>query len=84
MIIAAAQRLAALSPALTDPDNPLLPDFADAYEVNYEVAVAVAEQAIKDGVANVNWSDEEVRKNAKEIRWEAEYGEYIYDEKGGK
>ena len=42
MIIAGAQRLAALSPALADPDDALLPDFGDAPDVNFEVGVAVA------------------------------------------
>jgi malate dehydrogenase (oxaloacetate-decarboxylating) len=37
MIIAAAQRLASLSPALKDPDAALLPDFGDSPEVNVEV-----------------------------------------------
>ena len=53
MIIAGTQRLAALSPALKNPDEALLPDFADAPEVNLEVAIAVAEQAIEEGSANI-------------------------------
>ena len=48
MIIAGAQRLASLSPALQDPDSALLPDFADSPDVNVEVAVAVAERAIEE------------------------------------
>ena len=50
MIIAGAQRLAALSPALKDPDEALLPDFGDAPKVNVEVAVAVVERAIALGI----------------------------------
>lgn len=79
MIIAGARRLASLAPALKDPDMALLPDFGDAPEVNYEVAVAVAEQAVKDGCAGVDWTVEEVREKVKEMRWEPVYGEYVYD-----
>ncbi|KAG6812425.1 hypothetical protein H0H92_002891 [Tricholoma furcatifolium] len=56
MIIAGARRLASLSPVVNDPDGPLLADFADAPRVNFEVAVAVAEQAIIEGMASVNWT----------------------------
>jgi len=84
MILAGAQRLASLSPALKDPDDALLPDFADAAAVNFEVAVAVAEQAISEGVANVNWDDKEVRERVKELQWLPIYGEYEYDESGEK
>jgi malate dehydrogenase (oxaloacetate-decarboxylating) len=82
MILAGAQRLAALSPALKDPDNALLPDVADAPDVSFEVAVAVAEQAISEGIAGVEWNDQEVRERAKELQWLPIYGEYVYDEKG--
>ncbi|KAI0249510.1 hypothetical protein BJV78DRAFT_1226657 [Lactifluus subvellereus] len=82
MILAGAQRLASLSPALKDPDDALLPDFADAPCVNFEIAVAVAEQAIAEGIANVDWDDQQVRKRAKELQWLPVYEEYVYDENG--
>ncbi len=82
MILAGAQRLASLSPALKDPDDALLPDVADAPDVSFEVAVAVAEQAISEGIAGVKWNDQEVRERAKERQWLPNYGEYVYDEKG--
>lgn len=84
MILAGAQRLASLSPALKDPDDALLPDFADAPSVNFEIAVAVAEQAIAEGIANVHWGDKEVRENAKKMQWLPVYMEYVYDENGEK
>ncbi|KAH9996489.1 hypothetical protein BJV77DRAFT_987325 [Russula vinacea] len=84
MILAGAQRLASLSPALKDPDEALLPDFADAPGVNFEVAVAVAEQAIAEGIAGVKWNDQEVRERAKEVQWLPIYGEYVYDADGDK
>jgi malate dehydrogenase (oxaloacetate-decarboxylating) len=82
MIIAGARRLASLSPALKDPDDSLLPDFGEAPDVNLEVAVAVAEQAIEEGRAGVDWKKEEVRERAVERRWEPFYGNYEYDPQG--
>ena len=82
MILAGAQRLAELAPALKDPDDALLPDFEAAPEVNFEVAVAVAEQAIKEGVADVDWPLEEARDKARLAQWTPVYGEYVYDEQG--
>lgn len=84
MIIAGARRLASLSPALKDPDNALLPEFGEAPEVNFEVAVAVAEQAIEEGSAGVPWSKEQVRGKAREKQWQPIYGEYIFDPKDGE
>ncbi|TBU26621.1 hypothetical protein BD309DRAFT_884853 [Dichomitus squalens] len=82
MIIAGAQKLASLSPAHKDPDNALLPDFAHAREVNTEVAVAVAEQAIAEGEAGVDWDKEEVRDRIAERQWIAEYPHLVFDPKG--
>ncbi|KAI0652672.1 hypothetical protein C8Q79DRAFT_938869 [Trametes meyenii] len=79
MIIAGARRLASLSPALKDPDNALLPDFSEAREVNTEVAIAVAEQAIAEGNAGVDWDREEVRDRIAERQWIPEYPDFIYD-----
>ena len=84
MIIAGTQRLAALSPALKNPDDALLPDFADAPEVNLEVAIAVAEQAIEEGSAGVDWKKEDVRQKAIEKQWKPVYGSYVYDPEGEK
>lgn len=82
MIIAGTRRLASLAPALRDPDLPLLPDFADAPMVNYEVAVAVAEQAIEEGTAGVDWKKEEVRDRIKQAQWMPTYMDYEYDPEG--
>ncbi|KAH9982317.1 hypothetical protein BGW80DRAFT_1262709 [Lactifluus volemus] len=84
MILAGAQRLASLSPALKDPDDALLPDFADAPDVNFEIAVAVAKQAIAEGIATVDWDERQVRERAKEMQWLPVYSEYVYDENGEK
>jgi malate dehydrogenase (oxaloacetate-decarboxylating) len=82
MIITAARRLASLSPALADPDDALLPDFADSPSVNFEIAVAVAEEAIEEGTAGVQWTKEETRAKMKEIQWKPIYGRYVYDKDG--
>lgn len=84
MIIAGAQRLAALSPALKDPDSGLLPNFQDAPAANLEVAIAVAEQAFDEGIQGVSWSREEVRTKAEDKQWKPVYGRYEYDEQGAK
>lgn len=84
MIIAGAQRLAALSPALKDPDNALLPDFQDAPAANLEIAVAVAEQAFEEGIQGVTWRKEEARTKAEEKQWRPVYGRYEYAEDGAK
>ncbi|CAL1694896.1 unnamed protein product [Somion occarium] len=82
MIVAGTQRLAELSPALKDPDDALLPDFGDSPAVNLEVAIAVAEQAIEEGSAGVDWKKEEVRGKAKGKQWKPLYGQYEYDPNG--
>ena len=82
MIIAGTRRLASLAPALKNPDDALLPDFEDAPGVNYEVAVAVVEQAIEEGSADVDWKKEEVRDKVKAAQWKPLYGTYIYDPNG--
>lgn len=84
MIVAGAQRLASLGPALNDPDDALLRDFGDSPRVNYEVTCAVAEQAISEGIAGVDWKKEEVRTKVKEKRWRPVYGRYEYDPHGEK
>lgn len=84
MIIAGARRLASLSPALKDPDDGLLPDFGDSPDVNFEVAVAVAEQAIEEGSAGVSWGKEQVRGKATAMLWRPVYQDYEYAENGEK
>ncbi|GFZ48749.1 NAD-dependent malic enzyme [Saitozyma sp. JCM 24511] len=85
MIVAGARRLAELAPALNDPNQALLPDFGDAAKVNFEVGLAVLEQAIEEGVATekeLPKSKEERRKWADQKRWAPEYLEYVYDTEG--
>jgi len=82
MLIAGTRALASQSPALKDPDAALLPDFGDAPDVNFKVAVAVARQAIEEGQADVEWGIDEVEEQAKLMRWEPVYHRYVYDPEG--
>ncbi|PVF97959.1 Aminoacid dehydrogenase-like protein [Serendipita vermifera] len=98
MLIAATRRLAELSPALkshqgesgsrgdvSDSEGnlpPLLPDFGEAPEVNFEVALAVAKTAMDEGLANVDFGPEELRERAEAIRWTPAYPAYEYDPEG--
>jgi malate dehydrogenase (oxaloacetate-decarboxylating) len=74
MLLAGAHCLASLSPALGAAKSDtaesglgeyngesLLPDFGDAPSVNFEVAVAVAVQAVKEGSAGERWLREELK-----------------------
>lgn len=73
----------------------LLPDVRDAPQVNFEVGVAVAVQAIKEGSAGAEWAkalagevdekiEQVVKVKARQIIWTPVYHEYEYDEGGLK
>ncbi|KAF8954536.1 hypothetical protein BDZ97DRAFT_1864579 [Flammula alnicola] len=77
MLIAGAKRLAALSPAVNDGEGAdgaiyagasLLPDFGDAPSVNFEVGVAVAEQAVREGSASEAWTRGEEGMRLEDVR----------------
>ncbi len=72
MMRAAATALGDASPALTDPDAPLLPAWADLPDVVVEIAHAVAVQAVADGVAPER-TPEQLRRRIDEVRWIPEY-----------
>ncbi|MFO7163253.1 MAG: NAD-dependent malic enzyme [Mycolicibacterium hassiacum] len=72
MMRAAATALGDASPALTDPDAPLLPAWADLPDVAVEIAHAVAVQAVADGVAPER-TPEQLRRRIDEVRWIPEY-----------
>ncbi|BBZ46708.1 NAD-dependent malic enzyme [Mycobacterium parmense] len=74
MMRVAAATLGDASPALTDPDQPLLPDWADVPDIAVRIAHAVAVQAVADGVAPER-SDQELAGRIDEVRWTAEYPE---------
>jgi malate dehydrogenase (oxaloacetate-decarboxylating) len=72
MMGAAAATLGDASPALTDPDLPLLPAWSDVPDVAIRIAHAVAVQAVADGVAPKRSADELAERIA-EVRWIPEY-----------
>jgi malate dehydrogenase (oxaloacetate-decarboxylating) len=72
MMGAAAATLGDASPALTDPDLPLLPEWSDVPDVAIRIAHAVAVQAVADGVAPKRSADELAERIA-EVRWVPEY-----------
>ena len=54
MMMAAAKALAAESPTVSDPGAPLLPRVSESRRVAVAVAEAVAEQAIAEGVSEID------------------------------
>lgn len=100
MLIEGAKRLATLSPAIQAAASlkisekyeyngeSLLPDFGIAPGVNFEVGIAVAEQAMREGTAGASWlangdgAVQQIRMMAKENVWVPVYPDYVYDEHG--
>ena len=100
MLVEGAKRLATLSPAIQATASlknleqyeyngeALLPDFGVAPGVNFEVGIAVAEQAAREGTACASWlsngdgADQQIRMMAKENVWVPVYLQYVYDEHG--
>ncbi|ORV51719.1 NAD-dependent malic enzyme [Mycobacterium europaeum] len=72
MMRVAAATLGDLSPALADPDEPLLPEWADVPDAAVRIAHAVATQAVTDGVAPER-SDRELAQRITQVRWTPEY-----------
>lgn len=75
MFMAAAIALADCSPAKKDPKANLLPPFTQILEVSYQVAWAVAKEAIAAGLADF-YSDEELEKQIRKNMWEPAYLPY--------
>jgi malate dehydrogenase (oxaloacetate-decarboxylating) len=72
MMRVAAATLGDASPALADPDGPLLPAWSDVPDVAVRIAHAVAAQAVADGVAPKR-SDEELTERIAQVRWTPDY-----------
>ena len=72
MMQAAAAALGDASPALTDPDAPLLPAWSDVPDVAERIALVVAAQAVADGVAPDRNRDE-LAKRIADVRWTPGY-----------
>ncbi len=78
MFMAAARALADLSPARRDPDAPLLPPTSALRDVALQVALAVAGQAQRDGVAGMHEPVSEALVRAR--MWRPEYLPYVRDD----
>ena len=75
MLWVACQTLASFSPAKEDPSQPLLPDFKNIMEISKAIALAVAEQAKKEGVAGIDDSVDLERAINHQV-WKPEYVPY--------
>lgn len=64
MIMASANALSELSPALKDPGASLLPDLADVRDVSVYVAAAVVRQAVAEGNAQDEYTIKVVKGEA--------------------
>ncbi|WVO18541.1 hypothetical protein L204_106260 [Cryptococcus depauperatus] len=89
MIAAGAQRLGQLAPCVQEKnsDKSLLPDFGDAQEVNFEVALAVLNQAIEEGVSrrkDIPKTKQDMIQWAKTKRWSPKYVDFEFDPDGLK
>lgn len=72
MMRSAAAALGDASPALADPNRPLLPAWSDIPEIAVRIAHAVAVQAVADGVAPKR-SPEELAARITDVRWTPAY-----------
>jgi len=75
MFMAAGKALAELSPTKTDKEGRLLPPVEDLRKVSIPVALAVAHQAVLDGVATA-CSDEDLMQRIHTLVWEPVYRPY--------
>lgn len=74
MMQAAARELAKYSPALENPDAPLLPPLHDLRRVAAEIAMAVGIEAQRAGLAPLTTS-ETLRENVDSVQWKPQYPE---------
>src|SRR5580700_2571641 len=76
MFLAAARTIAEMSPAKHDPQANLLPPLVRSRELSFHVAMAVAKQALADGLAAIV-SDEALSAAVKAKMWEPVYADYV-------
>ncbi len=75
MFMAAAEALAALSPARKEPDAPLLPPLNEIRSTSRAIASAVARQAMEDGIAD-RLSETQIEERLDNTIWSPCYREY--------
>ena len=77
MIVTAAKTLSSCSPMRKNKDNPMLPNFNKVEKIQFKIAIAVANQARKEGLSTV--SDKiDFSKEIYNHIWEAKYHKYVY------
>ena len=76
MLLAAARALSDRSPARQNPHAPLLPSLWDLREVAIEIALAVAMEGQRKGLAP-KMSKDEVRERIRQARWVPDYPVYV-------
>ncbi len=75
MLLAATETLSSCSPVTQDPSAPLMPLLSDALPVSKQIALAVAEQAKKEGLAQIE-DNVDLNQLIKLISWEPTYYSY--------
>ena len=76
MLVAAVKALAARSPALQDPNQPLLPDVEEARTISVDIAKAVIQTAVAEGHAeedSIPADEEELEEWIKAQMWDPVY-----------
>lgn len=76
MLVAAVKALAAQSPALRDPNEPLLPDVEDVREISVHIAKAVIQTAVEEGLAQekgIPEDDKDLEEWIREQMWDPVY-----------
>ena len=76
MFLAAANALAAQSPAITDPSAPLLPSLTSLRQAAVEIAFAVAEQAQRESLSSKT-TPEALRAAITSAQWAPNYPSYL-------
>jgi len=75
MFLAAARVIAELSPARRDPAANLLPPLVELRHISFQVAAAVAKQAIAEGLAEAR-TEADIAAAVRTKMWEPIYARY--------
>ncbi len=81
MVQAAAEALATYAPINDNPNHPLLPNIEGARDIAPKIAIAVAKQAILDGVATTIDDQSDLEALVNEKMWQPQYVPYEYVKK---
>ena len=84
--MAAVKAIAAQSPALKDPDQGLVPDVVNVREISVQIAKAVIQQAVNEGLAaekDIPGDDADLEEWVREQMWQPRYRPLIKVEARG-